>query len=159
MDAADVVRLVRADPGAYAEAFRVCTGTLWQKGLVTGLLKVDDMLIVNRGTPQLAPEALAGTGRDAAARACGEALRAMAVSRACREHGIGLHPPATMTGALLAAALDGVDWVEVGSKFLAATFARLSWQAAVGGGEAELKASDSGSIYAEPERVTVGKGK
>jgi hypothetical protein len=142
MDAADVVRIVRANPDAYAEAFRVCAGTLWHKGLVTGLLKVDDKLIVNRGTPRVAPEALAGAGRDAAARACGEALRGMAVSRACREHAIGLHPPATMTGALLAAALDGVDWAEVGSRFLAATFAQLSWQAdvdAADGGEGERR--------------------
>ncbi len=139
MDAADVVEIIRADPGAYAEAFRVCAGTLWHRGLVTGLLKVDDKLIVNRGTPRVAPEALVGAGRDAAARACGEALRGMAVSRACREHAIGLHPPVTMTGALLAAALDGVDWAEVGSKFLAATLARMAWQAGAGaaGGEPE----------------------
>ncbi len=58
MDAADVVRIVSGDPGAYEEAFR------------------------------------------------------------------------------LAAGLTGVDWAEVGSKFLAATLARLSWQAAHAVGEA-----------------------
>jgi hypothetical protein len=44
----------------------------------------------------------------------------MAVSRAAREHGVGLRSPSTLTGALLAAALDGADFDEVGSKMLSA---------------------------------------
>ena len=130
MNADDVVRILRADPGAYAEAYRICAGTLWHDGTLTGLVKVPDMVIANRGTPRVAPAAQAGPGRAAAADALGEALRGMAVSRAAREHGIGLHPPATVTGHLLAAALDSVDWSEVGSKMLAATLARLDYQGA-----------------------------
>jgi hypothetical protein len=33
----DVLRILRADPGACAEAFRVCAGTLRQRGAVIGL--------------------------------------------------------------------------------------------------------------------------
>jgi len=128
LDAAEVARVIRADPGAYAEAFRVCAGTLWHRGDLTGLVKVDDMLIVNAGAVGIGPAVLTGAGREAAAHALGEALHGMAVARAAREHGIGLHPPSTVTGALLAAALDGIDWDAVGSKFLAATLARLDYQ-------------------------------
>jgi hypothetical protein len=130
MDAADVVRIVSGDPGAYEEAIQLCVGTLWKQGLVTGLLKCDDMIVVNRGRPRVAPEVLAGEGRDAAAAVCGEAIYGLAASLAAREHGISLRRQGTVTSALLAAGLAGVDWPEVGSKFLAATLARLSWQAA-----------------------------
>ena len=117
MNAADVVQLIRADPGAYAEAFRVCAGTLWHRHDITGLVKVDDMLLVNAGAAGIGPAVLTSAGREAAAHALGEALHGMAVSRAARDHGIGLHPPSTVTGTLLAAALDGVrlgrGWVQV----------------------------------------------
>lgn len=128
MNAQDMVRIIRADSDAYAEAFRVCAGTLWFRRDITGLTKVDDMLIVNQAAAGLSPAVLAGEGRAAAAAACGEALRGMAVSRAAREHGMGMHPPVSLTTRLLAAALDGVDWDAVGSKFLAATFAQLDYQ-------------------------------
>ena len=128
MNASDVVQLIRADPGTYAEAFRVCAGTLWHRHDITGLVKVDDMLLVNAGAAGIGPAVLTGAGREAAAHALGEALHGMAVSRAAREHGIGLHPSSTVTGALLAAALDGVDWDAVGSKFLATTLAQLDYQ-------------------------------
>ena len=128
MNASDVVQLIRADPGTFAEAFRVCAGTLWHRHDITGLVKVDDMLLVNAGAAGIGPAVLTGAGREAAAHALGEALHGMAVSRAAREHGIGLHPPSTVTGALLAAALDGVDWDAAGSKFLAATLAQLDYQ-------------------------------
>ena len=128
MNASDVVQLIRADPGTFAEAFRVCVGTLWHRHDITGLVKVDDMLLVNAGAGGIGPAVLTGAGREAAAHALGEALHGMAVSRAAREHGIGLHPPSTVTGALLAAALDGINWNAVGSKFLAATLAQLDYQ-------------------------------
>ena len=128
LSAADVVRLIRADPGAYTEAYLICAGTLWFRRDITGLVKVDDMLIVNAGAADIGPAVLTGAGQEAAAHALGEALHGMAVSRAAREHGIGLHPPSTVTGALLAAALDSVDWDAVGSKFLAATLAQLDYQ-------------------------------
>jgi hypothetical protein len=126
LDAAEVVRLIRADPDAYAEAFLVCAGTLWHRGDVTGLVKAEDMLIANAGASVPSPAALEGEGRAAAAAACGRALRGMLVSRAAREH--GLYGPGTLTGKVLAAALDGVEWDAVGNKFLAATLTRLDHQ-------------------------------
>ena len=128
LTATDVVRILRADPDAYTEAYLICGGALWHRADIAGLVKVDDMLIVNAGPSVPSPAVLAGLGRAAAARALGQALRGMAVSRAAREHGIGMHPPATVTARLLTAALDAVDWDEVGSKMLAATLAQLDYQ-------------------------------
>ena len=85
MNASDVVQLIRADPGTYAEAFRVCAGTLWHRHDITGLVKVDDMLLVNAGAAGIGPAVLTGAGREAAAHALGEALHGMAVSRAARD--------------------------------------------------------------------------
>jgi hypothetical protein len=108
--ATDVVRILRADPDAYTEAYLICGGALWHRADIAGLVKVDDMLIVNAGPSVPSPAVLAGLGR------------------AAREHGIGMHPPATVTARLLTAALDAVDWDEVGSKMLAATLAQLDYQ-------------------------------
>jgi len=128
LTAADVMQIIRADPAAYTEAYLICAGTLWHRHDITGLDKADDMLIVNAGPSGPSPAVTAGAGRQAAAPALGEALHGLAVSRAAREHGIGLHRPSTVTSALLGAALDGVDWDAVGSKFLAATLAQLDYQ-------------------------------